>query len=86
MNNPSRQTVTRLVSVFTVWGLITLLSACAVFTNDNQTTTFYFIRHAEIDSSTPDKPLNDQGKQRAQSLATHFQDRDISPLGPTLQT
>ena len=61
MNNPSRQTVTRLVSVFTVWGLITLLSACAVFTND-------------------------QGKQRAQSLATHFQDHDISPLGPTLQT
>jgi hypothetical protein len=83
MNNPSRQPVIRLVLVLSVWGLITLLTACALFTSDDQPTKFYFIRHAEIDSSTPDKPLNEQGKQRAKSLATYFQGRNILQIYTT---
>jgi hypothetical protein len=83
MKNPSRQPVTRLAVVLSAWCLITLLTACALFANDDDTTKFYFIRHAEFDSSTPDKPLNEQGKRRAQSLVTHFQGLNISQIYAT---
>jgi hypothetical protein len=83
MKNPSRQPVTRLMLVFGAWGLIALLSACAMFTGDDNTTKFHFIRHAEIDGSTPDKFLNEQGKQRAQALVEHFLDHNVSQIYAT---
>jgi len=83
MKNPSRRPVIRLISVLGAWGLITLMTACASFTSDNQATKYHFIRHAEIDSSTPDKFLNEQGKRRAQALVTNFQGQNISQIYAT---
>jgi hypothetical protein len=83
MKNSSQPLVTRLILIFGAWGLITLLTACATFGGDNNKTTFHFIRHAEIDASTPDKFLNEQGKQRAQTLVEHFEDHNIAQIYAT---
>jgi hypothetical protein len=43
-------------------------------------TEIYFLRHAEVDMSNPDKPLLESGKQRAIALAKHFQGKEITHL------
>ena len=83
MKNLSQRLLIRLVLVLGASGLITMLASCAVFTDDNHKTRIHFIRHAEIDSSTPDKFLSEQGKRRAQVLVEHFQGRNISQIYAT---
>jgi len=83
MKNPSRQIMTKPILVIGVLGLITVLTACAMFTVENHQTKFHFMRHAEFDGSTPDKPLNEQGKLSAQVLVSHFEGQDISQIYAT---
>lgn len=46
-----------------------------------ETTTYYFVRHAEKDTTNPenkDPHLTDEGLQRANYLATYFADKDLN--------
>lgn len=83
MKNLSLQLKSRLVLVIGALSLVTMLASCAMFTGDDHETKFHFLRHAEIDSSTPDKFLSEQGKQRAQVLVEHFQGKAISQIYAT---
>lgn len=65
--------------LFTLGGLVmvvafsTLTGCASLDASDGNATTYYLIRHAEINKKAPGKPLNAKGKQRAQDLVTHMQ-------------
>jgi hypothetical protein len=61
------------------------LTACAAVDSKGSAdqTSIYFLRHAEIDKSTKDKPLNAKGKARAQVLVGHFQGKRITHIYAT---
>ena len=40
--------------------------------------TVYFLRHAEVDLKDPERPLNDKGRARAESLAAYFAGTSIT--------
>lgn len=49
-----------------------------------ETTTFILVRHAEkVDDGTEDPGLSKKGKQRAQRLATHLQETNITAIYST---
>jgi hypothetical protein len=83
MNSSSQHVENKLILALGAWGLITMLTACAVFTGEADKSEIHFIRHAEFDKSTPDKPLNEKGKRRAQALISHFQGQNISQIYAT---
>ena len=43
-------------------------------------TTFYFVRHAEIDKQNADKPLNNKGIQRADALVEYMKQNHITHI------
>jgi len=51
-----------------------LLGACVGIGSapEAETTTIYFLRHAEPDFKDPDRPLNHKGRARAEKLVAHF--------------
>ena len=51
-----------------------LLGACAGVGGapEAETTTIYFLRHAEPNFKDPELPLNDKGRARAEKLVAHF--------------
>ena len=64
--------------------VFTTLTACASpGTNDSDVTTYYLLRHAEINKKAPGKPLNAKGKQRAQDLVSHMQDVRLTHIYAT---
>ena len=64
------------------------LTACTAVDSKGSAdqTSIYFLRHAEIDKSTKDKPLNAKGKARAQMLVGHFQGKRITHIYVTNRT
>lgn len=74
---------------FTVSGLVlavmfsTLTACSSLDTNSNNATTYYLIRHAEINKKEPGKPLNAMGKQRANDLITHMQGTQLTHIYAT---
>lgn len=48
-----------------------------------ETTTLYFIRHAEKADSSRDTELSETGKQRAEKWASWFKDKDIAAVYAT---
>lgn len=52
----------------------TFLGGCAGIGGapEAETTTIYFLRHAEPDFKDPDRPLTDKGRARAAKLVAHF--------------
>jgi hypothetical protein len=46
-------------------------------------TQFYFLRHVEVHMDDPDKPLTDEGKQRARVLAEHMKGKKITHIYAT---
>lgn len=76
MNTLNKWSINRhfLLHAVLVLVLGTLINACAVTdVKTDQTTTYYFVRHGEIVKGNPDKPLSEQGKQRAQALQLRLQ-------------
>ena len=53
--------------------LATLTAYADLGTNDSNSTTYFLLRHAEINKKAPGKPLNAQGKQRSQDLVSYMQ-------------
>ena len=53
--------------------LTTLTAYAGPGTNDSNATTYFLLRHAEINKKAPGKQLNAQGRQRAQDLVSHMQ-------------
>ena len=77
------KTFPMLVAALTMM-LGSFLTACAtVDSNGSDQTRIYFLRHAEIDKSTKDKPLNTKGKERAQVLVKHFKGYRITHIYAT---
>ena len=66
-----RATLSRLGALFAA---ATLLGACAGSGGapEAETTTIYFLRHAEPNFKNPELPLNDKGRARAEKLVAHF--------------
>jgi len=54
--------------IFSVFSLLCVSMPLSAFAD----TQIYFIRHAEVDLDSRDKPLTDEGKARAETLATHM--------------
>ena len=46
----------------------------------SEQTTFYFVRHAEIDKQNADKPLNSKGLQRAEALVDYLKQNQITHI------
>lgn len=65
-------------------GMGSLLTSCATAdSKGSDQTQIYFLRHAEIDKSTKDKPLNTKGKTRADELVKHFSGKRITHIYAT---
>ena len=59
-----------------------LLGGCAGISGapQGETTTIYFLRHAEPDFKDPDRPLTDKGRARAEKLVAHFAGMPITHI------
>lgn len=71
------------------WILISLVILSGALTNIAfakslpDQTTFYFVRHAEINKENIDKPLNTKGKQRAEVLVEYLKQNHITHIYAT---
>ena len=52
----------------------------AIAESSSELTTFYFVRHAEIDKKNADKPLNNKGKLRAKALVEYLKQIQVTHI------
>lgn len=77
------------VRLFTLSSLVmavmfmTLTAYASPDSSDSDATTYYLIRHAEINKKAPGKPLNAEGKQRAQELVAQMQGARLTHIYAT---
>src|SRR5690348_7899396 len=72
---PKRKTRIRILPVV---GYVIVVLGLAYFFEQQATTTYIFVRHAETDPAGGDDPgLSDRGRQRAEMLASFLADIDV---------
>jgi len=59
---------------------VILFIACLIPAISFAGVEIYFLRHAEVDMSDPDKPLVSKGKARAEVLAEYFESKEITHI------
>lgn len=72
--NPSMKHRAALLRLGALFATGTLLAACAGpgIAPEGQSTTVYFVRHADVNLKHPDRPLTAEGRARAEKLAAYF--------------